>query len=69
MGGINISFSEWQNFDVFTREAVKSVANKIFNEQKKEANKIRQDMESKLESSKEYQSPFNGIPKPSFFQQ
>lgn len=57
------------HMDMFMREAVKIVGNKIFNEQKKEADKIRHDMDKKLENAQPHRSAFDGIPKPSFFQQ
>lgn len=67
-GGITISITEWLNLDMFLRESLKIVGNKLFSEQKKEANQLKADMERKLEESKEHRSAFEGIPKPSFFQ-
>lgn len=54
---------------MFMREAIKIAGNKVFSDQKKEANRLQADMEKKLEENKPHRSAFEGIPKPSFFQQ
>lgn len=68
-GGVaNLNFKEWLDLDIFEREAIKLAANKIFKEQEDRNNQLKADLEKKLENQKEYQSPFSGIPKPSFLQ-
>jgi hypothetical protein len=69
LGGIPVSFTEWQHLDLFTREAIKTRVDKIFSEREKQAKQAKADLEAKLKSDKEYSSPFNNISKPSFFQQ
>ncbi len=69
IGGVTVSINDWMNLDMFIREAIKLASNKVFHEQKKEAEQMRQDMERKIEDSKPHRSAFEGIPKPSFFQQ
>lgn len=68
-GGLSISIEEWMNLDMMMREAIKMAGNKVFSDQKKEANRIQADMERKLEQNQPHRSAFEGIPKPSFFQQ
>ena len=69
IGGVGVSLAEWLDFDPFWREAIKQAANKAFTAQQKEAEKAKQEMKQKLESSTPYRSSFDGIPRPSFFQQ
>lgn len=69
IGGVRIPLNEWKTYDLFEREAIKISANKVFVEQEKANNRAKADMEQKLEASKEYRSNFDGLPKPSFFQQ
>lgn len=69
VGGISISINEWMELDVFMREAIKFSANKVFTQQKKESERMKQEMQQKMETSGPYKSSFDGIPKPSFFQQ
>lgn len=57
------------DFDPFWREAIKQAANKAFTAQQKEAEKTKQEMQKKLEDNTPYKSAFDGIPRPSFFQQ
>lgn len=63
---INISVKEWMDLDLFMREAVVMAVNIVVKDQQKHEAQLKSDLESKLESQKEYKSIFEGAPKPSF---
>jgi len=65
-GSLSMSVNEWMNLDLFMREAVIMAVNIVVKEQNKHEAKLKSDLESKLENQKEYKSPFQGAPKPSF---
>lgn len=69
MSGINIRLDEWLHLPLFLREAVKLSGNHLIHEQQKQNEQVKKEMERKLEESQEHRSAFEGIPKPSFFQQ
>ena len=68
MGGNSfISYTEWKNLDMFEREALKINKNKVNKEIEKDVRQKEADLNQKLESAKEYKSPFAGTPAtPSF---
>lgn len=65
-GSLSMSVDEWMNLDLFMREAVIMASNTVAKEQQKHESQLKSDLESKLEAQKEYKSPFEGAPKPSF---
>lgn len=65
-GSLSMSVDEWMKLDLFMREAVVMAVNKVVKEQQKHEAQLKSDLEAKLESQKEYKSPFEGAPRPSF---
>ena len=65
-GNINVSLESWMSLDFFMREAIKMASNEVTKEINDEHKKAQESLERRLEDAKEYKSPFEGAPKPSF---
>jgi hypothetical protein len=65
-GASNLSLESWLSMDLFMREAVKIAGNEVASEHDKMVREKETKLEQKLEAAKDYKSPFEGAPKPSF---
>lgn len=65
-GVLNMTITEWLSLDLFMREAALMAVNQVMKEQQKNEAQLRSDLEAKIESQKEYKSPFSGVSKPTF---
>lgn len=65
-GTCNLSLDQWFSLDLFMREAVKLAGNEVTKETNKQVQEKEAALNQKIEAAKEYKSPFEGAPKPSF---
>lgn len=65
-GTCNLSLDQWFSLDLFMREAVVMAGNEVAKETNKQIQEKEAALNQKIEAAKEYKSPFEGAPKPSF---